>query len=608
MNVKCKDVKSKPQEFWSMIKPLLSDKSKSTEAIKLLEDGTFIDKPKELAEFFNHKFSTIADEIGKSSAYVNDISNHPSLTRISRHMANVHAPEFHFESTTVDTINKCLKRLNPNKATGYDGISPKVLQMSHDVMAPILCNLINNVIKYNHFPKPLKYAELSPIYKAKSRLSWQNFRPVSVLACISKVVETIMVSQMQNHLGQIYSIYLSAYRSMIGCHSVLIHTTEVWKQALDSGKYVGVIMSDLSKAFDCLPHNLMLEKMKHYKFSLDAVKLLESYITNRFQRVKIGQDVSSWMELCKGVPQGSNVGPQCFNLYINDLLLELADQNIVPSNYADDNTCTVIGDTQEQTLTKVKDTITILVNWFDNNMMKANVDKFQFLLLTPRDTKDPVVVNINNTPLTSQDDAKLLGVYIDKNLNFNKHVLEKCKKANAKLQVLRRLVSYLTEDCKLAILRSFVVSHFIYCSPLLHFSGKLYRNKMERILYRGLRFTFNDYESSYDKLLEKAKMCTIENMREKAIIVEMYKCLHGLGPKYLSEIFKICKSTSRKGPIFVLPRVKTTRYGLHSLRFHGPKIWNDLSTKIKEAPSVDSLKMSLSKYTGAPCKCRQCRQ
>ncbi len=106
------------------------------------------------------------------------------------------------------------------------------------------------------------------------------------------------------------------------------------------------IMSDLSKAFDCLPHSLLLEKLRHYHFGDGAIKLLESYRTNRFQRVKLSQAVSSWAKLNKGIPQGSVIGPQCFNVYINDLLLDLVSDNVIPSNYADDNSSSVVCDTK----------------------------------------------------------------------------------------------------------------------------------------------------------------------------------------------------------------------------------------------------------------------
>ena len=115
------------------------------------------------------------------------------------------------------------------------------------------------MINESKFPDPLKKAEVVPIFKAKSRLEWSNFRPVSVLSCLSKVFEKVMVQQMNSHLENVYSKYISAYRNNYGCHSVLTHTTEIWKSALDNKKYVGVIMSDLSNAFDSLADDLLIE-------------------------------------------------------------------------------------------------------------------------------------------------------------------------------------------------------------------------------------------------------------------------------------------------------------------------------------------------------------
>ena len=609
MNEKCKKAKSEPKEFWKMVSPLLSDKSKDNNSIQLLEGDRLISSPTDVAELFNERFTTIADDIGKGSKFFNDTTNHPSFELINEHMRKTEAPLFQFRETTVDETRKVLSTLNPNKAVGYDNIPAKALRSCSELISPAICNLANNILKSGSFPICLKKAEVVPIYKSKSKLQWKNFRPVSVLTSISKVMETIMMKQMQPHLERVYSPYLSAYRKDYGCHSVLMHTTEMWKQALDNGNYVGIIMSDLSKAFDCLPHNLLLEKIRLYNFSQSALDLLQNYLSDRLQRVKIGQNLSQWKPLRKGVPQGSVIGPHCFNLYINDLLLALVKDNIIPSNYADDNSSSVIGKSKSEVLQKVESTFKLLKIWFEDNLMKANSDKFQFMLLCPSIAENRVdhLVTIDNFTLHSQEEAKLLGVLIDRDLTLNGHVISKCKQANSKLAILKRLTTYLSNDCKISILRNFIVAHFVYCAPLLHFCSKSHRDKMEKILLRGLRFVFEEYDTDFEILLDKANMCSLQISREKAILCELFKCLKGLGPKYMSEIFTLSKRESRNGPSFEQPRTRTTRFGTHSLRSIGPKLWNELPKEYKESLTIEQFKIKLKKYSGKGCKCNLCK-
>ena len=187
------------------------------------------------------------------------------------------------------------------------------------------------------FPDPLKHADVSRIYKKSNKLLAPNFRPVSVLIAFSKIFELAISYQFDPHLSKLFSIFISAYRKQIGGSSTLLHLVETWREALDKDQYVGVVMMDLSKAFDCLPHGLIVKKLEGYLFNQDSCTLLRSYLENRTQRVKIGNVYSSSSFLEKGVPQGSILGPKLFNLFINDLLIELS-RYCIPGNSADDNT------------------------------------------------------------------------------------------------------------------------------------------------------------------------------------------------------------------------------------------------------------------------------
>ena len=606
---KCVNSKSDPRNFWKTVSPYLSDKCKASEGIQLIENETLISDPKQVAELFNDKFSTIANDIGTDSVYSDSLTNHPSFKIITEHVTKLNIDQFCFKQTSVCEIEKILDHMNAKKATGYDGIPSGALKYSSAVMAPVLCNAINNMYDQCIFPQSLKRAEVTPIFKAKSRLAWANFRPVSILASLSKVFETSMIRQMSPHLFSVYSKYLSAYRPGMGCHTVLLHATEMWKNALDNKKYVGVIMTDLSKAFDCLPHALLVEKFKYYRFTQNATALINNYLSDRAQRVKVSGAKSEWATLTKGVPQGSVVGPQCFNLYVNDLLLQLVKNDVMPCNYADDTSVYVMGNTKDEVIHKLRNALKLLVSWFKDNLMKLNVDKFQFLMFCPdrADKGRKFAIQVDNVTLNSLEGARLLGVFLDLDLSFDTHIKQKCIKANSKLNALKRLSTYLTEDCKLAILRSFIIVHFLYCAALLHFSSKYFREKMEKIMYRGLKFVYNDHSASYPELLERAGMCSLELMREKTVIIDIHNFMNENGPEYINELYTIHRKESRRGSTLQQPRPRTVKYGSHSLRTLGPRLWNNLDKDIKDSRSLNILKKKLNSYKGNPCRCAQCK-
>jgi hypothetical protein len=183
---------------------------------------------------------------------------------------------------------------------------------------------------------------------------------------------------------------------------------------------------DLSKAFDCLPHNLLWLKFEAYGLSKNSLKLLQSYLENRKQRIKIGSYYSDWDQICKGIPPGSILGTVLFNVFINDIFLFV--QNSTIYNYADDNTLSYCDYDKNKVVNTLKTDSLILMNWFSINLMKANPDKFQAIAIGKKTNKHKLTFNLNGNNITCEYNVKLLGVTIDSDLNFNNHISEICRK------------------------------------------------------------------------------------------------------------------------------------------------------------------------------------
>ena len=156
-----------------------------------------------------------------------------------------------------------------NKATGYDNIPPKLVKMPHEDLSSMLSGLINRSFVENCFPEDMKRAEISPIHKKKDDMNKVNYRPVSILIVMGKIFESITADQLMRHFNPLFN-KLCAYRKKYGCDHVLIKLVESWKEALENDRFVGTVLMDLSKAFDCIPHGLLVCKLKAYGISENA--------------------------------------------------------------------------------------------------------------------------------------------------------------------------------------------------------------------------------------------------------------------------------------------------------------------------------------------------
>ena len=283
----------------------------------------------------------------------------------------------------------------------------------------------------------------------------------------------------------------------------MLRVIEDWKKALDENKYIAAILMDLSKAFDCLPHDLLLLKMEHYGLSSSAVDLVKSYLSNRNQCVKLGSFTSQFDTIFKGVPQGSILGPVLFNVFINDIFMFVKKSNL--DNYADDNTLSATDRKIENVIESLTHDSNKLLDWFHINQMQANPEKFQGIAIGKTSHDAITSLKLNDTPIVFEDEVKLLGVTIDFQLNFNTHISNICKKASRQLNCLKRLGKFLTRLGRLTVYHSFILSNFNYCPLTWHFCSEINTKKMERIQERALRFIYDDFLTSYEELLVKSK-------------------------------------------------------------------------------------------------------
>ena len=252
-------------------------------------------------------------------------------------------------------------------------MSTKVLKQNAAFFEKYSCDDINASIRSSKFHNELKEADIVPVHKKKSKLSKENYRPISILPNISKVYERCLYDQMSNFFEDIFSKYQCGFRKGYSAQHCLLVMIKKWKRIVDYGGVFGALLTELYKAFDCIPHDLFIAKLETYGFQIDALKLIYDYLSNRKQRVKINETFSSWKDIEFGVPQGSILGPLLFNIHLCDVFYFLEDLDI--ASYADDTTINTVKENKESVIKTLETSSVILFKWFENNFMKAKSDK-----------------------------------------------------------------------------------------------------------------------------------------------------------------------------------------------------------------------------------------
>ena len=279
-----------------------------------------------------------------------------------------------------------------------------------------------------------------------------------------------MFDQLSAYINKSLSPYLFGYRKGHSTEQCLMVMIESWRKALDRNGAAGGILTDLSKAFDCLSHDLLIAKLEAYGFAKSALMFVYDYLKNRKQRTNVNGSYSSWRDLKKGVQQGSILGPLLFNIFINYIFYFIDKSKL--ANFADDTTVYSTEDNILSLLAILKDDASTILKWFKINEMKSNDDKCHLIVGdTNKNCSSIGYIYMGNELIESEETVELLGVTIDNKLNFNEHVRNLIKKGNQKLCALARI-----SKLKL-IMRTFIESQFNYCPLIWIFHSRMLNEK-----------------------------------------------------------------------------------------------------------------------------------
>ena len=492
-----------------------------------------------------------------------------------------------------ELVAKKIKVMKDNKSPGVDGIPPKLLMETVEQISIPLARVFNLSLKEGVVPFEWKEANIIPLFKKGSRNKSENYRPVSLTSVICKLLERLIKDHMVDFLVK-HKLLNSSQHGFLKARSCLTNMLcflEEITKWIDVGSPVDIIYLDFQKAFDKVPHQRLLLKLKAHGIGDSITDWIEQWLTDRRQRVVVDGEVSNWKSVLSGVPQGSVLGPILFLIYINDL------EDIITSNvlkFADDTKLfrkvNTDGDKQH-----LQNDLDRLVKWSEKWQMLFNFGKCKCLHTGHRNLN--VNYKMGDTVLCTTVKEKDLGVTISTDMKVSEQCGIAASKRNTILGLIRRNITYKGKKLIIPLYKAIVRPHLEYCIQ----AWRPYRKKdidtLERIQRRATKIIPELRYLSYEERLKECGLTTLETRRLRGDQIEVFKILNGYENIDRNMFFSLKKDSRTRGHEVKLVKDQC-RLDIRKHSFSQRTIneWNKLSTDCVTASSVKMFKNKVDTY------------
>jgi len=580
-------------KLWKSIKKVIPHKQNKIGNVSSSDGYTNSDI--DAANEFNAHFSSVGPKLASKFDGVQNDNNSNLCINTSEN--------FTFHDISCQFVYEQICKMSNNKSSGIDDICTRLLKIASPVVCKSLAYICNLSLHMSVFPKDWKVAKVTPIHKSGDTGQVDNYRPISVLSIVSKIIERAVHDQLYSYFvaHNILSVCQSGFRKNHSTATTLLDVQDFILSNIDNGYVTAALFLDLKKAFDTVDHSLLIRKLNSTGIKGKELNWFVSYLNDRTQAVKIGNSLSTFRQVQVGVPQGSILGPLLFILYVNDLQMSVNCKIVM---YADDTTLLFRSSDPASLQTHLDYNMEQISSWFFKNKLTLNIKKTKFMLFgtPPKLNKfSNVSLMFDNTIIEKVDSFKYLGLVFDSHMSWLNHV-DYLKSTIAKrCGVIQRVKCYLPKHILKMLAEAMVMPHFDYCSPVWTNCNQELKTKMQRLQNRLARIILSaDIRTPINDMMDLLHWLKLNDRWTNHMLIIIFKCLNGIAPNYLSSKFTFTNSIhnystrTQTSNNIVVPR-SFSNTGMRTFHTRAAYLWNSLPRDVRL--NFDSVSINQFKNT-----------